>query len=278
VRRTLILALVTMLLSGAATAAISVAWANDLASPRVTVLGAGNRLSLLVTAGEARLLIATGNDATHFGNALAQARHPTTRRIDILLVAGQGDDLIAPASIRNDASVRYAAAITPLDGAPAAFVTAGEGLPPLATPRRFRLNDEISVIVETHQSDAVGDTPAAAAWRVLVRRGATTVVVLSDGMAASAFPSPGAVAAVVVAGENPPAAWSSMPAPILILGGSDVIEGRELRAAAKNILDEERWALRVHPGEALPLRFVESGLAVPREPAEVVGGTPAADR
>ena len=272
--RTWVLVLIIFGVSATATAALTAAWATTPDAPTVTILGAGNRLSVLVTAGNARLLIATGNDATAFGNALARAQHPTSKRVDILLVAGQGNDLIAPASIRDSERNRFAAAISPLSGAPAAFATAGEGLPPLETPRRFLLNDEVSVVVERSQSEVAPDP----AWRVLVQRGLTTVVILSDGTAASQFPTAGAVAALVVAGKQPLAAWSAVPSPVLILGWPDIIEGRDLRANANHLQPDERWAVRVHPGEALPLRFVEAGLAVPREPAQSIGGTPRAGR
>lgn len=276
--RTLILALIIFGLSGTATAALTAAWATTPDAPTVTILGAGNRLSVLVTAGNARLLIATGNDATAFGNALSRAQHPTSKRVDILLVAGQGNDLIAPASIRANERIRFAAAISPLSGAPAAFATAGEGLPPLVTPRRFLLNDEVSVVVEQGRSEAAPEAASDAAWRVLIQRGLTTVVILSDGTAASQFPTASPVAALVVAGEQPIAAWSAVPSPVLILGGTDIIEGRDLRADANHLQPDERWAVRVHSGEALPLRFVEAGLAVPREPAQSIGGTPRAGR
>ena len=54
--------------------------------PTVTLLGAGDGISLLVTDGPARLLIATGNDSADFGNALSDARPFCHNRIDILLL------------------------------------------------------------------------------------------------------------------------------------------------------------------------------------------------
>ncbi len=48
------------------------AWANETRQPRLNVLGSGNALSVLITAGQARILLATGDDPVAFANALAQ--------------------------------------------------------------------------------------------------------------------------------------------------------------------------------------------------------------
>ena len=274
-RETLLVAAAVFAISGATMALVGVSWARDLRAPRVVLLGSGNRVSALVTAGEARLLIATGNDRTAFANALERARHPTARRIDVLLIAGQsGDDLVAPTAIWPDPRVRYAASLGPNPRSPEADALASDGLPVLPSPREIRLGDELRVTVDVAET-AVGTDDPEPLWRVIVRRGVTTVVILSDGKAATAFPPVSPVAALVIAGPDPIAGWEAIPAPVLAVPGDDrVVTGKQLRQEAGPIFDGERWAIRVHPGETVPLSFVGSGLEVPREPAQTIPATP----
>ena len=262
--------------AGGLTMAVGAAWSRDLRAPSVVLLGSGDRLSALVTDGDARLLIAWGDDATAFANALERARHPTTRRIDVLLVAGRGDDLIAPAALRDDDRVRFRTSLGPLTGSAEAVAIAGDGLSALPTPRLIRLGGEVSVLVETVVAEPEGDgAEGDAAWRAVVRRGATTVVIMSDGDAVGAFAPLGPVAALVVAGGGPLTAWKEVDAPLLVAGGEDaVLSGKELRQGAARLFVDKRWAIRVHRGEAVPLRFVAAGLEAPGEPAQVVGATP----
>jgi hypothetical protein len=250
--------------------AFGATWAAEMRQPRVVLLGAGDRVSVLVTGGDARLLIATGNDRTAFGNALGRVRRPTTPRIDVLLVAGSGEDLVVPAAVRDDRRVRYAASLGPLPSSAGGVAAAGAGLPVLPSPREIRLGDGVRVTVET-----ATDEEGATHWRAVVRRGATAVAIFSDGDAAAAFPPLPPVAALVVAGRNPLAAWAAMPAPVLAVAGVDrVVSGKKLREEGPRLLDGSGWAVRVHPGEAVPLRFVADGLEVPRDPAQPIAATP----
>lgn len=243
-------------------------------APRVILLGSGQRVSVLVTAGDARLLIATGDDVSEFRNALDAARHPTTRRIDVLLVAGRGTDLVVPAAIRHDRRIRFAASLGPLPTTDEAVVAAGDGLPVLPTPREIRLGDGVTVTLETAAVEDDGE--AATVWRAIVRRGATAVAIVSDGDAADRLPTVGPLAALVVAGTDPLVAWSAMPAPVLAVAGDDrVISGKELRQVGADQVDQSGWAVRVHPGEAVPLRFASGGLEIPRDVAQPIPATPA---
>ena len=274
-RETLLLVAAVFLISSGTMAAVGISWARDLRSPRVVLLGSGNRVSALITAGDARLLIATGNDRTAFANALERARRPTARRIDVLLIAGQtGADLVAPTAIWPDRRVRYAASLGPLPRSPEADAVASDGLPVLPSPREIRLGDDLRVTLDVAET-AVGTDDPKPLWRAIVRRGVTTVVILSDGAAATAFPPVSPVAALVIAGPDPIAGWEAIPAPVLAVAGEDrVVTGKQLRQVAGPIFDDERWAIRVHPGEAVPLDFVGDGLEVPREPAQAILATP----
>jgi hypothetical protein len=87
------LALLVAAIGFAATVVIGAADSRSYARPMVTVIGAGNGLSILVTDGPARLLIASGDDPAAFGNALAKTRPLGRDRIDVLLLAGTTGDV-----------------------------------------------------------------------------------------------------------------------------------------------------------------------------------------
>lgn len=256
---------------------VGAGWAAAMRAPRVVLLGSGARMSTLITAGDARLLIATGDDASAFQNALAAARHPTTPRIDVLLVTGRGDDLVVPAAIRHDRDVRFAASLGPLSNAAGAIATAGDGLPVLPSPREIRLGAGVTVTIATVPGDE--EQQGATHWRALVRHGATTVAIVSDGEAAAALPPAEPIAALVVVGGDPIDAWRAIPAPVLATVGADrVASGKELRQEGAEVMRGRGpgWAIRVHPGEAVPLRFVTGGLEVPRDAAQPIPASPVA--
>ena len=274
-RQRLLLAAAVFLATTLVTAGFGIAWARDIRRPQVVLLGAGDRLSVLVTGGDARLLIATGDDPVAFANALERARHPTTRRLDVLLVTGAGRDLLAPAVIRADRHVRYAASLGPLPESPEAEAVTVAGLTELPPPRRIRLGDNVVVTVETVvPTEGSGATVSEGSWRAIVRRGVTTVVAVSDGDAASVFPPVAPVSALVVADDDEEAsvaAAAAVAAPVLALPPGGPTSGKELRQAAARTFPGERWAMRVHPGEAVALRFVDGGLEVPQDPTQPVG-------
>lgn len=276
--RPLAIALPLLILSAGLTLAVGAVWARAAEAPRVTVLGAGNRLSVLVTAGPARLLIATGDDPVAFGNALGQARPLTSRRLDIVLLAGQGRDLAVAAEARADEHARVVATIGPIPADPIGADVDRPPRPVIDAPRRIRLSDDVSVTLDvavTPNPDA-DDVPDVA-WRAVVRRGATTVVVLSHGDAATEFASPGPVAALVLVAGQPEEALAAIDARALVVN-AESIDGRELRQELAPRLADPLWAVRVFSGEAVDLEFVDGGLEIPRTTTQLLGGTPPAGR
>lgn len=264
-RTELLLGAAVFLLSGLLLATLGVLWQRDMQAPRVVVLGAGDQLSALVTAGEARLLLASGNDPVAFANALEASRFPTTRRLDLVLVAGSGDALLAPGSIRNDGHVRFWATVAELSPSEPARAVIGAGLPILPTPRRIWLNGEVSVEIESALRETKdGPVPV---WRAVVRLGETSVVILSDGAAAGLFSPVGPVNALVIAGRDPRSAWEAVSSRAVVFADG-AIAGRQLRQAAAAAPTSPEWAIRVHPGEAIRLDFVAGGLALPGDAAQ----------
>jgi hypothetical protein len=239
-------------------------WLQDLSGPQIAILGAGNRLSLLVADGPARLVIATGDDPIDYENALTRVRPIFARRIDVLLVAGSDTSLLVPLAAYGDRHVRASAAIASLPPSPES--EAFGAIPAFTAPRRIHLGPNINLVVETAYPLGADPTAEFPAWRATIEHGESRVVVLSDGEAASLFP-PGAPASVlVVSGNDPTAAWDLDPALVLVTN-ADAVGGPEMREAFAQSHRPPEWTFRVFPGEALRLRFVPGGVEIPSESA-----------
>ncbi|MCC6314097.1 MAG: hypothetical protein IT337_08775 [Thermomicrobiales bacterium] len=248
---------------------LNIAWLRDMRESRVVLLGSGDRLSVLVLAGDSRLLIATGDDPIAFGNALERQRRPTQRRLDLAFVAGAGDDVLVPAAVAADPGVRLLAALVPFAQAPDHTVL--RGLPALSAPRRIILGD--GVVVTLEPIPAADDEVAA--WRAIVERNDARIVILSDGSAAGRFSPPPASGLLVIAGGKPLEAWGEAPT-IALAHADKAITPRKLRDAAAGGASVPRYDVRVHPGDSVAVRFVESGIALPQDATIALGAAPVA--
>ncbi len=249
------------------------AWANETRQPRLNVLGSGNALSVLITAGQARILLATGDDPVAFANALAQVRHPTTPRIDILLVTGRGRSLLVPIAARETVHPRYVASLGAIPPSPERDALQGAMVPVLASPRVIDLGSGIQVEVEIADAGIATDADAEQAWRLIVRHGVTTVVILSRGEDAGRFPDIGPVAALVVAAGTLTTGPEGPAAGALVVPAT-AIKGKDLRRDLGSLIREKVWTIRSFPGEVTRLEFVPGGLRLPAH-ATVVEPSPA---
>ena len=265
-------AILVFLIAAAGSVAAFAVWLQDLTAPQVAILSSGNRLSLLVTDGPARLLLATGDNPIEYENALTHVRPIFARRVDVLLVAGSGSELRVPLAAHGDSHVRSATALAALPRSAEAEAIGAIGS--FASPQRIRLGPSIAVTVETALpavADAEEEFPS---WRATVEHGATRVVVLSDGHAAALFPPVSAPSVLAISGADPAAAWDLSPA-VAFVANAEMIDGPEMRAAFTESRRPPRWGYCVAPGEALRLRFVAGGVELPSAPAHDLAGTPA---
>jgi hypothetical protein len=240
-------------------AAIQLLWLEELRSPRVVLLGSGDHLSVLVTAGDARLLIASGDDPAAFGNALGRVLPPSQERLDLVLVAGTGDNLRAATVAASHPGTRSVAALAPFPRSP--DLPALLGVPLIGAPRRIDLGGVAVTVEAAPTEDAEEDEWS---WRATVERGTSRIVVLSDGPAADRFPGAASATLLVVAGGDPMAGWRSLPSPALALPDA-AIPPVNLRETAANGERVPSHVVRVFPGEAVPLEFVDGGIALPGE-------------
>jgi hypothetical protein len=246
-------------------------WLQDLAAPQLAILGSGNRLSLFVSEGPARLVLATGDDPIGFENALTSVRPIFARRVDVLLLAGSDRSLLVPVAAHADPHIRMSSALAPLPASPEAEALGP--IPAFSSPRHIQLGPSVSVTIETALPFGADAATTFPAWRVIVARGESRVVVLSDGDAAALFPPDTPASVLVISGGEPVAGWELAPAAALI-ANSEAIAGPELRAAFTGTSRAPAWGVRVFPGEALRLRFVAGGIELPSGPAQALRGTP----
>ena len=238
-------------------------WYRDIMSPRIVFLGSGNRLSVLVTDGPSRLLIASGDDPTGFENALTSVMPIFARRVDVLLVSGTKSTLMAPLSAVDGGQVRLTRS---LGGIPPSLEASELGaMPELVMPGRIKLSPDITLAIETATAaNARPDDPPA--WRAIVQRGNTRIVVLSNGEAAGLFSAPPPASIIAVVGDDPVAGWANAPG-VALVAAADELSGPELRERFTGT-HAPTWGFRVASGEALTFHFVENGLEVSGESAQ----------
>ena len=238
-------------------------WYREIMSPRIVFLGSGDRLSVLVTDGPSRLLIASGDDPTGFENALTSVMPIFARRVDVLLVSGTKSTLMAPLSAVDGGQVRLTRS---LGGIPPSLEASELGaMPELVMPGRIKLSPDITLAIETATAaNAEPDDPPA--WRAIMQRGNTRIVVLSNGEAAGLFSAPPPASIIAVVGDDPVAGWANAPG-VALVAAADELSGPELRERFTGT-HAPTWGFRVASGEALTFHFVENGLEVSGESAQ----------
>lgn len=232
---------------------LGASWVRDDHQPSITVLGSGSRLSTLIVDGPARLLIASGDDASAFGNALATALRPTSRRIDVILLDGDERSRTVAARVRRD----YPDAAT--------FVIGGDAHPWLADleldadavitkSTRITLSPMLSITVDP--PEAAGD-----GWRAEIEY-ATSRVVITAGSRAS--PIARNEAEVVVFMNRLHGSDSDLQSVRAIVATSSSMSALEETAGANNA-ETVRYRVVVGDANSARLRFVDGGIQLPSD-------------
>lgn len=255
--RDLIVCLAVALLTGTAVTGAVPALARNNHGDRIVMLGAGNTLSVLVTSGSTRLLLATGSSRTDFANAFEAAMPFGIRRIDVVLVAGYGTNLVVPSRALDQLDPPFAAAVHPLAAGDAARHFPAGPPAPLDGSTRIRLGDRVSLTLET--ATTTGSENARLNWRALIQRGRTTVAVLSSAEAYDDFAWSVPLSALIVVDGSIDSVDELAAA--AVAGPAIGMDADRLRAMSAN--STVRYAIEVRPAAAIEMRFVEGGLRLP---------------
>lgn len=267
--RTIELFVFIALLALGGTAIVSASWIRDYAQPRVTLLGAGRGISVLVTAGSTRVLIVEGTDPAELGNAVAKARHPGLDRIDLLIISGNAAASgFAPRVIglldpRSVLSVGSAASLAPLGLLPEQIID-----------RSMEIELEDGVTISIDLWPAVGAENEDVTWAARIERGGAAVYWVSDREALIQNP-PSERVDVTIIGRGRPAGDTPLPLTRAIVVPGESITGPELRSVALASLGPETQTCRVFAGEAVRIDLNPEGIRT--VPGAIPAGTPSAD-
>ena len=248
------------------------AWTVAHSTPRVVLLGCGSSLSVLIQAGDARVVIAAGDDPAAYGTAIDRALALSPGRIDLLIVGGTGKDLAVPADLASDDHVRQVVRLgSPHPGRETGDLPAG--LPQVPPRARIEVAPGVVALIETVEiPDPDGGGDFDLAWRAEIRHGAATVTILSDAKHAGEFApltSRGALVAASDPGPNDLGSLLPAPAGALVVS-ADHIDGSEIRADLPPLIITELPTIRVHSGTAVTLLLDESGVELPPDDVVIV--------
>lgn len=255
--------LVTLVFLGGTTI-VTASWARDLATPRVTLLGAERGVSALITASSARVLILNGTDVSELGNAVERARHPGLDRLDVMIVSGNA----AAASFAPQMIELLRPRMVLAVGSDASLATANIVPDKIVDhTTEIELPDGISLTIEVWP--AAGGENDDVTWSVMIERGGATVYWVADREALMQDELPDE-ANVVVFGRGKPTADTPFPTTNAIAAAGESITGPEIRALALNAIGPETETIRVFAGETKRIDLDPEGIR------SVDGGTLAA--
>lgn len=261
--RTVELFVFALLVALGATTVVTVSWARDVAEPRVTLLGSERGISMLITAGSARVLIVNGTNSAELGNALSKARHPGLDRIDLMIVSGNAaaSELVPRAiEILNPREVISVGSIASLAGT---SIT-----PRKVIDRAAEIELPEGVTIDIQVWPAANGENDDVTWSASVERGGASIYWVSDreDLMQDSLPQQ---ADVTVIGRGAPTNDTPLPNTRVIVAAGESISGPQLRALVLDSLGPEVETKRVFAGEELRISLDSEGIR------RVSGSTPA---
>ncbi len=262
-RKLELFAFIFLLALGGTTIATA-SWARDYAQPRATLLGSDRGISVLVTAGAARVLIVNGTDSAALGNAVSKARHPGLDRLDLMIVSGNAAaaDLVPRAiEILNPRSVMTVGGVASLAGTSIVPIKVVEQSTEIELPDGVMIALEVWPAADGENDDVT--------WSAAIERAGASIYVASDReeLHQNSLPDE---SDITVVGRGAPAGDSPFPNTRAIVVAGESISGPDLRDIARESVGSEVETRRVFSGEAVRIALDPEGIAA------VSGSTPAA--
>lgn len=253
-QRTVEVFVFVVLVSLGATTIVTASWALDYDRARAVLLGSDRGVSLLVTAGSARVLIVSGTDPSALGNALSKSRHPGLDRIDLLIVSGNAG--AANMAARAIQMVRPRMVITV--GSEASLVDAGR-TPDLVITRatEVELPHGVEILVDVWPA-AQGENDDVT-WSARVERAGASVYWVSDRetLMLESLPEE---ADVTVIGRGRPADDTPFPSTNTVVVAGESISGPEFRRLIEDVSGAETTTLRIFSDENVRIGLDPDGI------------------
>lgn len=256
--RTLERAVFLLLVALGGTTILAASWSGDYAQPRATLLGSERGISVLVTAGSARVLILNGTDPTALGNALSKARHPGLERLDLMIVPGNaGAATLAPRAIELLAP----RAVMTVGGDAS---LAGTSIVPLKIIDRstaIELPEGVTIAIDLWAA-ADGENDDVT-WSARIERGDASIYWVSDREELMQDSLPAEVNVTVI-GRGAPVNDTPFPLTRTIVVAGESISGPDLRTLAFGSLGPDVDTKRIYAGEIVRIDLDAAGIgAVP---------------
>jgi hypothetical protein len=259
-RSNVLTALIALMITIIGGSLVCLSWMRELQEPSVTFLGSGSDLSVLVSDGPARILLATGDDPIAFENAFLATQPLFARRIDLLLISGDAASLRVPEAARNATLPRQIAAVGELPPSPELEVM--QPMEVLSGHRHIRLSGGTSIWIETQMPVGADPLDTTEEWRLSIDHGGTRIVVYSDGQSVPLFPPQRPASIVAVAGSDPLTFLTEGDGSVFVANATR-IGGPELRESISAPDADTSWIVRIHPGDAVRMELTPEGVAVP---------------
>ncbi|MGI8644685.1 MAG: hypothetical protein ACR2LS_11305 [Thermomicrobiales bacterium] len=246
--------LVVTVLSALAVSALASQWRTAVSQPEIVVLGSGNSLSVLVRSGQSRLLIAAGDDIDSFNRAYGSVLRPTISRLDVLVVAGSGRQVVVPERLVMGQVGRSVLSMRPIGAGQSNGALHQSDVTVLRHSTEVQLTADLTVTINPYLDEVSADL-----WSVTMRNKDSRVVVVPslEAIPADSLPA----SAVVVTGQANTEGLITANARAIIARGSDA---GDLLPLTTNVTTTsfaaQLWM--VHPGEHLRIRLADGHIAL----------------
>ncbi len=233
---------------------MTASWARDYSQPRATLLGSERGVSVLVTAGAARVLIVNGTDPAALGNAISKARHIGLDRLDLMIVSGNAAAAgLVPRALEvlNPREVMSVGSDASLFGTE---VTPGKVI---ERSTEIEMPDGVTITIEVWPA-ADGENEDVT-WSALIERGGASIYWASDREALTEEWQSEA-SDLVVFGRGAPVGDTPLPQTRVIVVAGESISGPDLRALTLLALGPDVETKRIFASEDLRIKLDLEGI------------------
>lgn len=237
-----------------ATTTLAGQWRADATRTEIIVFGSGDSLSVLVRAGASRFLIASGDNIDDFDRAYGGILRPTISRLDILIVAGAGPQLVVPERLAHRGIARTVLALRPIGLGQSNGTLARAAPRVIQNPTAITLNDGVTVSLDPYPIAALPD-----AWTVSIVHG-TSHVVIAPALEAIPVGIPPPSTVIVTGGLDGDSLQASQASAVIARGQ----DARDVLRLTKEI-EPSSIAMRVwvvHDSEFLRIRLNPGALEI----------------